>query len=166
MLRVIKESFEDGKFYYVSDRELIGGKPFLTKEGIHLGTDLETCKDLAERKRFENPVFYRVYTKQLNPLRIKHDSGNWNAVNLARALLNYTSVGRRVSNIDFLKEVRSMKMKDATIELLQEIYKRLEDAGYNSIIYRNNYEAVGTDSIILFSPETIKRCKKINIKRG
>lgn len=89
--------------YYVSSCELVGGLPWVGVEGIHIATDINVCRNLAEAHGFTDPHYYEVKVKPRvlqTPLYMDYDLGVWSAQNIAEELLKKDSKERYTSGTE------------------------------------------------------------------
>lgn len=89
--------------YYVSDVELVGGKPWVMSEGIHIATNINVCRELADAKGFTDPHYYEVKVRPdvlANALFLDYDLGVWSAGNIAEEIIKKTNKEKYTSGTD------------------------------------------------------------------
>lgn len=120
--------------------------------GFHLGNYNQALNIKKKIKNGDYPNFINVYrTTNLNPLRVD-DMVDWLPENIAEQLIKK---GLEVDKTGNLLGSKFFKKED--------ILKALKDNGYNSLIYKNEYEGEG-DSIVVFNEDQIEFLERKEIK--
>ena len=136
----------------IEDFDPLGGSDF----GTHLGT----AEQANEFIRREGGRIYPVHIQARNPLRLP-DMERWSYDTLAPAL---NKLGIHVPKVEHRPETADMyeNMRRTQRRQHEAIASALEQAGHDSIVYRNQFEGYGSehrdgaDSWIVFRPHQIR----------
>jgi hypothetical protein len=131
--------------------------------GIHVGTALAAAARFGQLSRYEDDFYtpgrtYRVYVSMKNPLRMRDESG-WEPKDVLHLIGGKEADSFPDSTEEERQRLLDAAMSVATPEKMRQprklVHEVLRAAGYDGIVYQNDYEG-GGDSYIVFEPSQLK----------
>lgn len=127
--------------------------------GTHFGTRRSARQRVQMLGRFREgePRIERYRLLVKNPLRMR-DIGAWDSLpDVVFSLRVNQPFGRKGPNILSLDDIRAWRAIDSTADAWDFVRRKIEEHGYDSIVYQNSVEDRGKDSYIVWRDDLVEK---------
>lgn len=127
--------------------------------GTHFGTRQSARQRVRALGRFRagEPRVERYRLRVVSPLRVR-DIGAWDSLpDVAFSLRVEQPFGSAGPDILRPDDLRAFRVLETDAEAWEFLRRKIEERGYDSVVYRNGVEDAGSDSYIVWRDELIEK---------